>query len=220
MWWEENVLGAWNMVNEVFDTLSEEEKKELFLNTIETIEQDEDFQNLKKYRDNMDEDKKLKYYYEGNISGVNWSAKWYTTWPLTPKFSKNSLKIRIDVKDNIYTMASPLMRLWVSFWLLDAPKSLPEKELLKNIKKDARRLRKNLWIFEKVCAVVPQLKATYPFIKMVRPYAKRYEKYWVKLMQDRVKQKMLETTEKNIATALTSQEENIEREELLRDNAA
>jgi hypothetical protein len=39
-----------------------EEKKEVFLDEIERIENNEDFKKLKKYWDKLDEDKKLKYY--------------------------------------------------------------------------------------------------------------------------------------------------------------
>lgn len=194
-------IAAWK----VFDSLPNEEKKEVFLDEIEKIEADEDFKKLKKYWDVLDEDKKLKYYKDWEIISIIWSVK-YTLQPLKPL---NIIHMKSDVKDRLYEKASPLIRLWVSFWLLDAPKKLEEKELLKNIKKDARRLRRNLWIFEKVCAVVPQLRAAFPIVKAIRPYAKRYEKNWAPLMQERIRNKQLETTEKSTTHKLSASEEDI-----------
>ena len=205
----------------VFDSMSNEEKKEVFLDEIEKIEKDEDFKKIKKYWDKLDEEKKLKYYEDWEIISVKWSVKWSTTWPLTPKVSPfNPLKVRIDVKDNLYEMASPLIRLWVSFWLIEAPKELKEKELLKNIKKDARRLRRNLWIFEKVCAVVPQLRAAFPIVKAIRPYAKWYEKHWAPLMQERIKNKKIEDTEIFTSENLSESEENVLESEISQKQAA
>ena len=51
----------------VFDSLPNEEKKEMFLDEIEQIENDENFKKMKKYWDNLDEDKKLKYNREWEI---------------------------------------------------------------------------------------------------------------------------------------------------------
>ena len=194
-------IAAWK----VFDSLPNEEKKEVFLDEIERIETDEEFKKIKKYWDVLDEDKKLKYYRDWEIISIIWSVK-YTLQPLKPL---NIVHMKSDVKDRLYEKASPLIRLWVSFWLLDAPKKLEEKELLKNIKKDARRLRRNLWIFEKVCAVVPQLRAAFPIVKAIRPYAKRYEKNWAPLMQERIRNKQLETTEKSTTHKLSASEEDI-----------
>lgn len=227
--WREKALNIWG---KVLNTLPKDETKEIFLDEIEQIENDDNFKKMKKYRDNLDEDKKLKYYNDWEVISVKWSVKWSTRWPLTPTISPtNPLKIKIDVKDNLYVMASPLIRLWVSFWLLDAPKKLEEKELLKNIKKDARRLRRNLWIFEKVCAVVPQLKAAAPIVKAIRPYAKRYEKNGAPLMQERIKEqnaekareavdKQSEMAEQAIAKTLTTSEENILETNVKENNAA
>lgn len=216
--WREKALNIWG---KVLNTLPKDETKEIFLDEIEQIENDDNFKKMKKYRDNLDEDKKLKYYNDWEVISVKWSVKWSTRWPLTPTISPtNPLKIKIDVKDNLYVMASPLIRLWVSFWLLDAPKKLEEKELLKSIKKDARRLRRNLWIFEKVCAVVPQLKAAAPIVKAIRPYAKRYEKNWALLMQERIRNKQIKKAEKSIVETLSASEESILKSEVVQDKAA
>lgn len=91
---------------------------------------------------------------------------------------------------------------------------------MKNIKKDARRLRRNLWIFQKVCAVVPQLKAAAPIVKAIRPYAKRYEKNWAPLMQERIKNKNIEKTEEVIAETLSSSESDVLKSEITENKAA
>lgn len=222
--WREKALNIWG---KVLNTLPKEETKEVFLDEIEQIENDEKFQKMKEYYDKLDDKKKLKYYREWEIISVTWSVR-YTTQPLKPI---DLLHLKSDAKDRLYSQASPLIRLWVSFWLLDAPKSLPEKELLKNIKKDARRLRRNLWIFEKVCAVVPQLKAAAPIVKAIRPYAKRYEKNGAPLMQERIKEQnaekareavdnQSEMAEQAIAQTLTTSEENILETNVKENNAA
>ena len=186
--------------DKVFDALSEEEKKEAFLSSIEEIENSEDFQKLKKYRDRLDEDEKLKYYRDWDIIRLIWSAKHVKeiNRPI------NLFHIKKEARDRVYELASPLIRIWVSFWLLDAPNKVSEKELLNNVKKDASRLRRNLAIFEKVCATVPQLRVAFPIIKAIRPYAKWYEKEGSPLMQERIKNKKIEKTRNELADALSS----------------
>jgi hypothetical protein len=44
--------------------MPQEEIKEVFLDEIEQIENDEKFQKMKEYRDRLDDKKKLKYYRE------------------------------------------------------------------------------------------------------------------------------------------------------------
>ena len=211
--WREKALNIWGRV---LNTLPKEETKEVFLDEIEQIENDEKFQKMKGYWDKLDEKAKLRYYREWEIVSVGWSVR-YTTKPLRPI---DLLHLKADAKNKLWETAAPVVRLWVSFWLLDAPEWLPEKELLKNVKKDARRLRRNLWIFEKVCAVVPQLKAAGPIVKAIRPYAKRYEKNGAPLMQERIKEKnaekareamenQSEMAEQAIVKTLTTSEENV-----------
>ena len=116
----------------------------------------------------------------------------------------NLFHIKEEARDRVYELASPLIRIWVSFWLLDAPNKVSEKELLNNVKRDASRLRRNLAIFEKVCATVPQLNTAYPIIKAIKPYAKWYEKEWVPLMQERIKNKNIEKTRNELADVLSA----------------
>lgn len=188
------------MSDKVFDSLSESEKKDIFLNTIEEIEQNEDFQKLRKYRDRLDEDEKVKYYRDWDIIRLLWAAKHVR------KINKplNPFHMKEEARDRGYEVASPLIRLWVSFWLLDAPEAIKEREILNNVKKDASRLKRDLVIFEKVCAAVPQLNTAYPIIKAIKPYAKWYEKEWVPLMQERIKNKNIEKTRNELADVLSA----------------
>ena len=185
-----------------FDTVPDEQKKAILLWAIETIENNEKFQKAKKYWDELDEEHKIQYYND-------WWGSWkfLTTWPLTPKISKKW--IRIDVKDNLYTSASPLMRLWVSFWLLGKPKDLEDEKLIKNIKKDAKNLNRYIKLLNITCKTIPELRELVPFVTQLEPYAKRYEKNWASLMQEKMRQDLTRQTEKSIAENLSASEENI-----------
>lgn len=193
-----------NIGNKVFDSLPDDEKKQVFLDKIEDIENNDDFKKLKKYRDRLDENQKLKYYRDWDVIRLIWSVK-HTTKLWKPI---NVFHIKEEAKDRAYEVASPLIRIWVSFWLLDAPKKIDEKELLRNIKGDATSLRRNLWIFEKVCTVVPQLKVAFPIVKAIRPYAKWYEKNGVSLMQERIRDKNIEKTKNDLADVLSNSQKN------------
>ena len=191
-----------------FDTVPDEQKKAILLWAIETIENNEKFQKAKKYWDELDEEHKIQYYND-------WWGSWkfLTTWPLTPKISKKW--IRIDVKDNLYTSASPLMRLWVSFWLLGKPKDLEDEKLIKNIKKDAKNLNRYIKLLNITCKNIPELRALVPFVTQLEPYAKRYEKNWASLMQEKMRQDLARQTEKSIAENLSASEENILESQIL-----
>lgn len=198
MKWDELFDIAWK----TFDVLPNEQKKEIFLWAIEKIENNPKFQKAKKYWDNLDEEHKNQYY-------KDWwgSLRYFTTWPLTPRISKKW--IRINVKDNIYTTASPLMRLGVSFGLLEKPKWLKDEVLIKNIKKDAKNLNRYIKLLNMTCKAIPELRELVPFVTQLKPYAKRYKENWVPLMQERMKQKLSMETEEYTAERLSASEWDI-----------
>ena len=197
----------------VFDAIPNEEKKEIFLWVIEKIENNPKFQNAKKYWDALDEDHKSQYYNDW------WgSIKYFTTWPLTPRITKKWLKI--NIKDNLYTTASPLMRLWVSFWLLDKPKDLTDEKIIKNIKKDAHNINKYLKVLNFTCKTVPELREFVPFVTMVKPYAEWYESNWAPLMHDRIRNKQIEKTEESILETLYASEESILEQKVAQNKVA
>lgn len=206
---ESKLSKSWKL----FEAIPNEEKKEMFLWVIENIENNPKFQNAKKIRDKLDEDHKSQYY-------KDWwgSIKYFTTWPLTPRITKRWLKI--NIKDNLYTTASPLMRLWVSFWLLDKPKDLTDEKLIKNIKKDAHNINKYLKVLNFTCKAIPELRELVPFVTMVKPYAEWYESNWAPLMQERIRNKQIETTEKSIAETLSASEWDVLKSEITENKAA
>lgn len=197
--WAQEVL---DIANQAFDSLSDEQKKEVFLWVIEKIENNSKFQNAKKYWDDLDEEHKSQYYKDWW-----WSLRYMTTWPLTPRITRKWMKI--NVKDNLYTTASPLMRLWVSFWLLEKPKDLSNEKLVKNIKKDAHNLNRYIRLLNVTCKAIPELRELVPFVTKLKPYAQWYEENWAPLMQERIRNKQLENTEKSTTHNLSSEEENI-----------
>lgn len=202
-----------DIANKAFDSLSNDQKKEVFLWIIEKIENNPKFQNAKKYWDDLDEEHKSQYYKDGW-----WSWKYMTTWPLTPKITRKWMKI--NVKDNLYTTASPLMRLWVSFWLLEKPKDLSNENLVKNIKKDARNLNRYIKLLNITCKAIPELWELVPFVTALKPYAQWYEKNWAPLMQERMKQKESKVSEENVAEELSASEEDILQSNVVERQAA
>lgn len=213
---KEKVLRIFETGAHVIKNLDKDEVKEAISSELDALEQDEKFQKVKEYWDVLDENKKMELYNLWEGITVIWSTRFVT------ELAKpiDILHLKAASKEKKYEIASPLLRIGVHFWLLDAPKQLSEEKLLKDIKKDAKNLKRNLWIFEKVCQFVPQLKAAQPFVSVARKYAKWYKKDIAPLMQERIKEKnaekareiiknQSETTEEAVAQALTASEEDI-----------
>ena len=193
--WQEKTLN-------ILNALPKEDIKEVFLWAIEQIENNPKFQSAKKYWDELDEEHKNQYYEDGW-----WSWKYLTTWPLTPRVTKKWMKI--DVKDNLYITASPLMRLWVSFWLLDKPRDLSNEDLIGNISKDAHNYNRFIKLLSITCKTQPELWELIPFVTALEPYVQWYEENWASLMQEKIRNKQLETTEKSTTHNLSVSEEDI-----------
>lgn len=206
-------IDTFDKVGSVVNVMPQDNIKETISSELDTLEQDKNFQKVKEYWDVLDEDKKMELYNLWEGITVIWSTR------LATKLAKpiDILHLKKASKEKKYEMASPLIRIGVHFWLLDAPKQLSEQKLLKNVKKDAKDLKRNLWIFEKVCRVVPQLKAAQPFVSVARKYAKWYKNNWVPLMQERIKEKraekakekIVQQSEQAIVKILTTSEENV-----------
>ena len=190
----------------VLESVSDEDKKALLLSELRQIEQDKDFQKIKKMWVNLDDDQKLNTYNKWNIITVYWSSKlcmeWILPsfmWPLSLLFKKNRLRA-----------LSPVIRLCVNVWLLDAPKQLNKEDLMKNIQDDADNLSRNLKIFWAVSKVIkhPALQIASKIVSIIIPYADWYKKNWAPLMQDRVEEKIKDQTWENIVKTLSITEEN------------
>lgn len=191
----------------VLESVSDEDKKALLISELRQIEQDEHFQKIKEMRAKLDDDKKLNTYRKWNIITIYWSSKlameWILPsfmWPLSLLFKKNRLRA-----------LSPIIRLCVNVWLLDAPKQLEKEELMKNIQDDADNLSRNLKIFWTVSKFVkhPALQIASKIVSIIIPYADWYKKNWAPLMQDRVEEKLKDQTWKNIVKTLSNTEEDI-----------
>lgn len=219
-----------------FDALPEKEKERVFLSTIDEIKMSKDFQNFEQWWKKQSVWKKKKYYNDWEVISVEWSINYATKAPWTldvslnpfkkPKvrwlpdislnpFKRSKTKIKEWIETSLYEQFPWLMRLWVSFGLLKRPWTLSEKTLLKNIATDAHTLATNLWIFKKVCAVVPQLMALYPIIQKLLPYAQWYEKKWASLMQEKIKNKESSKLETSVASDLSAVEQDIVKSEIV-----
>lgn len=213
-----------------FDSLTETEKEQKFLSVIDEIKMSQDFQNFESWWNKQSWRKKMQYYKDWEVISVKWSLNYAKKAPGTLDVSLNPLKrpkvrglpnpslnpfknpiknIEQSVETSIYEQCPWLMRLWVSFWLLKKPRMLPEKTLLKNIATDAHTLNKNLWIFKKVCSVVPQLMILAPLIQKLLPYTEWYEKKWAPLMQERIKDKETKKAEESTTYSLSHVEQSI-----------
>lgn len=201
--------------DKVMKSVPNDEKKELLLSELRQIEQDKDFQKIKKMWVNLDDDQKLNTYNKWNIITVYWSSKlcmeWILPsfmWPLSLLFKKNRLRA-----------LSPVIRLCVNVWLLDAPKQLNKEDLMKNIQDDADNLSRNLKIFWAVSKVIkhPALQIASKIVSIIIPYADWYKKNWAPLMQERIRNKSIEKTEESIAETLTSSEWDVLETEIKDD---
>lgn len=220
---------------EKFDSLPESEKEKKFLETLDDIKMNQDFQNFEKWWNKQGVKKKMQYYKDWEVISVKWSINYATKAPGTLDVSLNPFKrprvrwlpnpslnpfknpvknIEESVETSVYEQFPWLMRIWVSFGLLKKPWTLSKKTLLKNIATDANTLEKNLWIFEKVCRYVPQLMAIHPLIQRLLPYASWYKEHWAALMQEKIKNKELKYTELTTTQWLSQVEQDIVKTEV------
>lgn len=220
---------------EKFDSLSEAEKEQKFLATIDEIKMNKDFQNFENWWNKQGVKKKMQYYKDWEVISIKGSINYATKAPGTLDVSLNPFKrprvrwvpnpvlkhinpkknIEESIETSVYEQFPWLMRMWVSFWLLKKPWILPEKTLLKNITTDANTLEKNLWIFEKVCRYVPQLMVIHPLIQRLLPYAQWYKEHWATLMQEKIKNKELKHTETTTTQWLSQVEQDIVKTEVV-----
>ena len=181
----------------VFDSLSEKDKEKFILSELRQIENDKDFQKIKRMWDKLDDDRKNKTYIKWNIITLYWSSKLCAEWILPSLLWPLSLLF----KNNRLRALAPVIRVLVHVWLLDAPKQLWQEELMKNIQDDADNLERNLEIFWKVSKVIPHpaLQIASKIVSILIPYAEWYKENWASLMQDRVKNQLERKTWETIA---------------------
>lgn len=205
-----------NNTDKTFDSLSEEEKKEWFKNLLEEVDNNETIKKLKDKWAKLTEDQKIRLY---KVNAVSLSG-----------YLKNNPMYRISssmingVKDTVQQWWKNAMTYWllehvpcrflVELGVLDKPEWLDGKQLIKDVQKDAKNFNLYLWLCKAVCYVVPEAKFTVPYISMAKKYTKRYKKNCVPIIQERLRQKLSEETAKDIASALSSVEEDIVKTEV------
>ena len=214
---------------ESFNALSETEKEQKFLSTIDDIKMSQDFQNFESRWKKQWVKKKMQYYKDGEVISVKWSINYASKAPWTLDVSLNPFKrprvrwlpnpvtkhinpkknIEESIETSIYEQFPWLMRIGVDFWLLKKPRTLSKKTLLKNIATDANTLDKNLKTFRTVCKYVPQLMAVGALIEKLLPYATWYKEHWAELMQERIQNKNKKDVEKSTTYSLSHMEQNI-----------
>lgn len=221
--------GALSKEQESFYALSETEKEQKFLSTIDDIKMSQDFQNFESRWKKQWVKKKMQYYKDGEVISVKWSINYASKAPWTLDVSLNPFKrprvrwlpnpvtkhinpkknIEESIETSIYEQFPWLMRIGVDFWLLKKPRTLSRKTLLKNIATDANTLDKNLKTFREVCKYVPQLMAVGVLIEKLLPYATWYKEHWAELMQERIQNKNKKDVEKSTTYSLSHMEQNI-----------
>jgi len=221
--------GVLSKEQENFNALSETEKEQKFLSTIDDIKMSQDFQNFESRWKKQWVKKKMQYYKDGEVISVKWSINYASKAPGTLDVSLNPFKrprvrwlpnpvtkhinpkknIEESIETSIYEQFPWLMRIGVDFWLLKKPRTLSKKTLLKNIATDANTLDKNLKTFRTVCKYVPQLMAVGVLIEKLLPYATWYKEHWAELMQERIQNKNKKDVEKSTTYSLSHMEQNI-----------
>ena len=221
--------GVLSKEQENFNALSETEKEQKFLSTIDDIKMRQNFQNCESRWKKQWVKKKMQYYKDGEVISVKWSINYASKAPWTLDVSLNPFKrprvrwvpnpvtkhinpkknIEESIETSIYEQFPWLMRIGVDFWLLKKPRTLSKKTLLKNIATDANTLDKNLKTFRTVCKYVPQLMAVGALIEKLLPYATWYKEHWAELMQERIQNKNKKDVEKSTTYSLSHMEQNI-----------
>lgn len=223
---------------ENFDALTEEEKEQKFLSTLDEIKMSQDFQNFESWWKKQGVKKKMQYYKDWEVISVKWAINYASKAPWTLDVSLNPLKrprvrwlpnpvmkhinpkknIEESVETSIYEQFPWLMRIGVDFWLLKKPWTLSKKTLLKNIATDANTLDKNLKTFREVCKYVPQLMAIGVLIEKLLPYTTWYNEHWAELVQERLQGGNKSDVEKSTTYSLSHMEQSIVRSEVEWDN--
>lgn len=191
---------------EIFDKIEDNEKKEWFKNLIEDLDDSDTATRLKKQRDSISEEDKLKLYKRWAIT---LSASFRKA-PILTYYNgiKNTKKNWIKSAARIALLEQIPCRFFVELWILQKPEALTKEKLIKDIKKDAKNFNTYLSICNTVCACIPQARAAVPFITMAKHYTKRYEKHWTEVLIARLdeqeKDKIREQTQGQLSYALAA----------------
>lgn len=188
------------------DQMSDKEKKEALNNLLEDMDNLWASKRLNKIWEPLSEEQKLNIYDDWNISDLHVGLKDFNNvspqniikqfTSVKEKWVKNSFKYTL-----LKTIA-PACRFCIQLWILDKPDWLSEKQLIKDVKKDARHIKNSLTALDLACYVVPELKPIQPYIKMIKPYVKWYKKHWTEVLISRL-------NKKNTYTAIENTKEDL-----------
>ena len=191
-------------ISKNFESMTNEEKKQQLNNLLNKVERSSGIDRLNNKREMLSEDKKLQIYNKWDISNLRAPLKnILSNSLLTPKKEKNNL-----ITGSILNTIAPVCRFFIQLWILKKPNWLTEKQLKKDIKKDAKFVKNNLIAFDLVCKVVPELAPALPYIKMIKPYVNRYKKHWTEVLISRLIKDdfytTVDTTNKNLLDDLSN----------------
>ena len=199
------------------DKMSNKEKKEALNNLLDDIDNLWASEWLNKNWWPLSEEQKLNIYNAWNISkmrmplkSLNISPKDMFKWSNSKeeKWNKNMFKYFLLKR------IAPACRFCVELWILSKPEWLTEKQLRKDVKKDAIHIKNSLAALDLACYTVPELKPVQPYIKMIKPYVKWYKKHWTEVLISRLDKKALTSVQEDTNYVLLdalSDNENYQR---------
>lgn len=183
------------------DDMSDKEKKEVLNNLLEDMDNLWATQRLNNAWAPLSEEEKLNIYNDWNITSIHSPLTELNISPQNIIKQFTSLKekwIKSSLKYTLLKTIAPACRLCIQLWILDKPNWLSEKQLIKDVKKDARHIKNSLAALDLACYAIPELKPIQPYIKMIKPYVKWYKKHWTDVLISRLnKQNWLYTVRKN-----------------------
>lgn len=219
----EKIVHYWEITQKSFDNIDDKTKLEWFTNLVDKLEEKNSIKKLQEIRNTMTEDQKLKLYKKDAKDLGHFLLSRSPVYCIA-RSEKNAI---VNTKKHWVKYASKYAlleqipcRFLVQLCVLDKPEKLSNTQLCKDTKKDAKHMNIYLWVGEKACMVIPGAEEVAPFISQGRHYLKWYEKNWVPVMQERIRNQQIAKTEKSIAETLFVSEESILESEVIQKNAA
>lgn len=207
----ETAQKIWETSTKIFDKIEDSEKKEWFNNLIDQLENNSTINRLKKTRNSMTEEQKLKIYKRHSIS-VSTRLRYsnmLTFW-IGEKIYNGTKNYKKEWKKNALKYAAleeiPC-RFLIHLGLLEKPKWLTDEKLKEDVEKDAKNFDIYLNICEKTCKVAWEAGLAKLFTT-ARFYTKRYKKEWVNTIIERINKKkklqIKEQTNKELSLTMSN----------------
>ena len=164
---------------------------------------------LKKKRDSITEEQKLKLYKKEPITittpiengALFLTYKYYKT---IIDWTKNTKKHWFGNAKDFAILNQIPCRFLVELGIFEKPKWITTNDIINDIKKDAKNYNTYLTICEKVLSLFPETKAIVPLISIAKHYTKRYKNEWtemlIKIRNEKEEGKVIEHTHKELST--------------------